>query len=199
MRIWVVTGPVGSGKSTVSHLLQERGAVLVDADKLGHEVLRRPAVVAEVRRLFGAACVVDGQVDREALGRLVFADRAAMRQLNALTHPPLVALIAERIQELEASGKHDLAVLEAAVYFLWPPQEGIDRVISVMASEKVRRQRLAAGRGLEDRAITRILRAQDDLQPLWGQADVLLWNDGSKKELEQAVRGLLEQSDRSES
>ncbi|PIE76025.1 dephospho-CoA kinase [bacterium DOLJORAL78_65_58] len=195
----MVTGPVGAGKSTVARLLQRHGAALLDADKLGHEVLARPDMVTRVARVFGAGCVVDGAVDRRALGAIVFADRQAMDRLNALTHPPLLDLIGRRLKALEAAGKHDLAVLEAAVYFLWPPLEGIDRVISVLASETVRRRRLAARRGLDDEAITRILRTQDSLEPHWRRADILLWNDGTPKELEEAVRGLLNKLDRSKS
>lgn len=193
MRTWVVTGPIGSGKSTVARLLVDRGAVLIDGDLVGHEVLQRPEIVAEVGRLFGAECVQEGQVDRAALGTVVFGDQAAMDRLNALTHPVIVETIRQRRQELERGGAHELAVLEAAVYFLWPPQEGIDRVISVLADPQLRRDRLREGRGLRPEMIERIIRIQDTLEPFWGRADVQLWNNGDIEELQRAVDGLLEE------
>lgn len=190
MRTWVVTGPIGSGKSTVSSLLQERGAAVIDGDKIGHEVLRDPAIIAQVAADFGDDCVVKGQVDRSVLGAKVFDDQAAMDRLNALTHPAIVARIQESRRELARNGRHELAVLEAAVYFLWPPQEGIDKVISVLADPVVREERLVKGRRMRPETARRIIKIQDTLEPFWVQADVIVHNDGDLDELEEAVEDL---------
>ncbi len=199
MKIWVVTGPIGAGKSSVSRLLAEHGAVIVDADRLGHEVLEDPVIIEAVAREFGSRFVqkdgqqpdLDAVVDRAKLGALVFADELAMKRLNALTHPPLVALAKSRLQNLSRQRKHKLAVLEAAVYFLWPPVDVVDLVISVVANEDVRRHRLMSDRGLNAQQVQDRMDSQQALEAFWPKADVVLENNHKLHALQQAVDDLL--------
>jgi dephospho-CoA kinase len=192
MRVWVVTGPIGAGKSLVTGYLQDRGAVIVDADKLGHQVLENPAMVQAIGREFGPEVLVAGKVDRRKLGSLVFSDPAAMARLNAMTHPPLLALVSNCLAELAREGKHELAVVEAAVYFLWPPLQSIDLVVSVVADEEIRLRRLITHRGLTaDQAKDRLM-AQEPLAPFWETADVLLSNNGDLKSLKRQVDKMMD-------
>jgi dephospho-CoA kinase len=87
--------------------------------------------------------MLDDRVDRAALGSLVFAEASALTRLNALVHPRLAAAIKEDLDAIARAGQTDLAVLEAAVYFLLPSLGKVDLVIAVVASEEVRRERLA--------------------------------------------------------
>src|SRR3954465_10624578 len=95
-----LTGGVASGKSTVAELLVGLGAVLIDGDALAREVVARGTPgLAQVVEEFGAELLTaDGDLDRPALGRIVFSDEGARRRLEAITHP----LIFERYAELEA-------------------------------------------------------------------------------------------------
>lgn len=188
---WVVTGPIGAGKSTVTGLLRERGAVIVDADRLGHEVLADPEVVTRIVAEFGPEVAPGGVIDRAVLGPRVFADSQAMARLNALTHGRISALAQARLGHLAREGKHDLAVLEAAVYFLFPSPPEVDLVISVVADEAVRRQRLGKDRGLDSLQVDARLAAQADLDELWHQADVVLDNSGGIELLRDRVEKLL--------
>ena len=195
MKIWVVTGPIGAGKSSVTSLLAERGAAIVDADRLGHEVLEDPVITVAVAREFGPEFVrqqgQDAVVDRGKLGALVFGDPAAMKRLNALTHPPLVALALSRLEDLSRHGKPNLAVLEAAVYFLWPPMDVVDLVISVVADHDIRRQRLMSQRDLNARQVDDRLGSQESLEAFWPTADVILENNNDRDALRRAVEKLL--------
>ena len=191
MMRWVVTGPIGSGKSTVSRLLAERGAVVVDADKLGHEVLDDPQVVIEVCQEFGSLVAPKGAIDRSILGPLAFADQAAMGRLNAITHGRISLLASQRLDLLEKEGKHELAVLEAAVYFLFPSPPAVDLVISVVAEPEVRQGRLLAQRGLTSEQTAARLAAQAELEALWQEADLVLDNSGTLEQLQADVDLLL--------
>ena len=86
-----LTGGIGSGKSTVSDMLRAKGAAVVYADQVGHEVYRPGTAVWErLSPPSGARCLAaDGQIDRRKLGSIVFADPEARRRLNAITHPPM--------------------------------------------------------------------------------------------------------------
>lgn len=190
MRRWAVTGPIGAGKSAVTALLALRGAAVVDGDALGHQVLARPQIMAELARVFGPGLVAGGRVDRAALGRLVFADRAALARLDALTHGPLAALAGERLDALERAGQHALAVFEAAVYFrlLSPPR--MDLVVVVNAPPALRARRLAASRGMEAAVAAARIAAQADWDRDWDRADCTLVNDGTPADLALAVDAL---------
>lgn len=191
MITWVVTGPIASGKSEVTRLLAENGAAVVDADRLGHQVLKQPEIINNLVGEFGSDILVDGAVDRGKLGALVFASASAMDRLNRLTHPPLLELIGQKLQLLEESGKHELAVLEAAVYFLWPPLERTHKVVAVLASDEVRRLRLQTQRDLKASAIDQRLASQESWKKFWARADVVIQNNGSRAELKTAVESLL--------
>ncbi len=101
-----ITGPIGCGKSQVGRWLAERGARVVDADHVAREVTAPGTPVhAAILRRFGAAVTApDGTLDRAALGRVVFADPAALRDLEALVHPAVRPRILELIAAAEADG-----------------------------------------------------------------------------------------------
>ncbi len=191
MKTWVVTGPIGSGKSTVSALLAQRGAAVVDADLLGHEILNQPLIREKLSREFGSWCVKNDRVDRQKLGALVFSSAQARDRLNALIHPPLLDLIALRLGELVKEGKHELAVLEAAVYFLWSPLDIVDMVVAVVADEEVRLRRLMKSRDLSIRQAKDRIQAQENLACLWDTAEVVIDNSFSREALGKLVDQLL--------
>jgi len=183
MMRWTVTGPTASGKSHLTALLAERGAVVVDGDGLGHEVLAMPEVAAAIEREFGSEYVAGGVVDRGRLGRLVFADPESLTLLNRLTHGPLSRLATERLDALEKSGQHKLAVFEAAVYFLLPSPPRVDLVVVVNASPAVRQKRLAEKPGIDDLAAADRVAAQATMEPLWDRGDLVFINDGDEASL----------------
>ncbi len=187
---WVVTGPAGAGKSALCGLFADRGAAILDGDRLGHEILAREDVVANIITAFGSGVVCDGSVDRAALGSLVFSDPAAFGRLNGITHGPLAALTGQRLDELEKEGLHRLAVLEAAVYFLLPPVPGIDLVITVTASAATRLARMTESGFLEPGEALSRIGAQRSMEDAWARADVVVGNDGPVSALEKIAEDL---------
>lgn len=113
-----LTGGIGTGKSVVARILEEQGAMILDADRVGHEVYLpgRPAyddIVAE----FGAGVLAeDGTIDRKKLGPVVFSSPEKLARLNAITHPRMKEMMQEKLAEAERAGVQ-IAVLEAALLF----------------------------------------------------------------------------------
>jgi dephospho-CoA kinase len=142
-----VTGPMGSGKSTVARRFQERGAELVDGDALGWEVLRRPEVRNAIRAAFGERVIGrDGEVDRPRLGRIVFADPDSMARLNAIVQAALLRLVRE---VLDARGR-GVRILDAAMLTTWRLESELDGVVEVVADEESRVKRIRAARGFDE-------------------------------------------------
>lgn len=142
-----VTGPMASGKSSVSRRFQERGAELVDGDALGWEVLRLREVREAIVAAFGPRVIDrDGEVDRPRMGRVVFADPESMARLNAIVQPVLLRRVRET---LDARGR-GVRVLDAAMLTTWRLEPELDGVVEVVAPEEVRVRRLRAARGYAD-------------------------------------------------
>ena len=126
MKIIGLTGGIGSGKSTVSRFLAQLGAVVIDADKAGHEVLRNPEIRDEIVSAFGEQVLAHGGgIDRGRLGEAVFGNTEALERLNDITHPGIRRIVESRIEELRRQGVK-VVVLEAPLlsYLLptCPPQ-----------------------------------------------------------------------------
>lgn len=192
LRRWVVTGPIGAGKSLAVAELAALGARVVDADAEGRALLAEPGMPAAVAAALGPDVLSGGEVDRAAVAALVFTEPGALARLNALTHPRLAARLAARLREHEAAAREPgLAVVEAAVYFLLPPFGPVDLVVAIDAPPELRVSRLAAS-GRFDAAAARVrAEAQRSLLGAYTRADVVLRNEGGPDDLRCAVRALV--------
>lgn len=184
-----LTGGIGSGKSSVAARLAGLGAVVIDADRIAREVVEpgMPSLTA-IRERFGPSVVSDdGILDRAGLGRIVFGDRAALRDLEAITHPAIWA----RTAELFAAAPDDAIVVHDMPLLVEAGMTGeYHLVLAVLTDTETRVQRLVEHRGIpEDDARQRIA-AQADDDARRAAADVLLDNNGSPEDLIIAVDAL---------
>lgn len=145
-----IVGGVASGKSAVADAFAQRGAVILDADQVGHEVLREPAVIAAFRHRWGEEVVgPNGQIVRREVARRVFGDGdAAARErefLNSTSHPRIHERLRDRVGAQRAQGTQ-LVVIDAALLFETGWDKLCDAVVFVDAPQEVRRQR-ALSRG----------------------------------------------------
>jgi dephospho-CoA kinase len=170
-----LTGGIGAGKSTVARALAGSGAVVVDADQLARRAVEpgSDGLDAVVAAFGPQVLAADGTLDRPALGRIVFADEAARRRLNAILHPRIAALTARELAAAPADAVvvHDVPLL---VENGLGPNYQLVLVVTAPADERVRR--LVADRGMaEDEARARIAAQADDAARA-AAADVLLDN-----------------------
>ena len=183
-----LTGGIGSGKSTVSEMLRAKGAAVVSADLVGHEVYRPgTAVWDEVVAAFGRdVLTADQEIDRRKLGSIVFADPEARRRLNAITHPPMRRLMAERLDDLRRQGVH-VAVLEAALLIEAGWVDLADEVWLTLVEPAEAAQRLMARSGLSQEEAEARIAAQLSDQERLEHADVVIDTDCSLADVARRV------------
>ena len=184
-----LTGGIASGKSTVARLLAERGAVVVDADKLGHRAYQRgrPAF-ARVVAAFGPDVVgADGEIDRRTLGAKVFGDANALRRLTDIVWPAILALAKDEIAAARRAGAA-VAVLEAAVLLEAGWQSEVDEVWAVAVPPQVAVRRATARDGVDAEAVRARIAAQLSNEERAAKADVVIENSGSPKALAERLR-----------
>lgn len=186
-----LTGGIGSGKSTVSQYLKELGAVIIDADKVGHEAFQ-PGTEAwrEVVATFGRDIVTpNGEIDRKKLGAIVFDNPPALTQLNRIMHPKMRDMMKAQIDEYRRQGVV-VVVLEAAILIEanWTPL--VDEVWVTTARESAVLERLKKQRGLaEEQTLSRI-RSQLSNGERLKHADVVITNEGNLEEVKARVKEL---------
>jgi dephospho-CoA kinase len=188
MRVIGLTGGIASGKSLVAQWLAEHGAVVINADKVGHEAYRRGTeTYRAVVDTFGPEVVgLDGEIDRKALGAKVFADPTARRRLEEIVWPAMRRMMEERLAELRAQGT-PVAVLEAALLIEADWLSLVDEVWLVTASPETARRRLMERNGLTPEQAEARLRSQLSNEKRRAYADVVIENDGTLEELRRAV------------
>ena len=179
MLVVAVTGGIGSGKSTVASLLESRGAVVIDTDVVAREVVEpgQPAHAAVVERFGPGVLSPDGAVDRAALAEVVFGDRAALADLNAIVHPPVRRVVEERVAARAGGDDVVVVVVPLLVESGW--HAWFDVVVVVDCPEDVAARRLLEHRGMDETDVRRRLAAQATRAARLAVADHVVRNDGS--------------------
>jgi dephospho-CoA kinase len=196
-RIWPpllvigLTGGIGSGKTTVSGMLRELGAEIIDADRVGREAVEpgRPAL-AEVIAAFGPKLLLpDGSLDRARLGAHVFTDARSRRVLNRIMFPRIRADLEERLRALQRRPpRAQIVVVEAAVLVEAGWTESVDRVVVIRAQQSTQVARLIAERGLTPAAAEARIRSQVPLSRRLRAADEVLDGEQTLAALREEVR-----------
>lgn len=181
-----LTGGIASGKSTVAGRLAELGAMIIDADQLARDAVApgSPGLQAVTQRFGEQILTAEGALDRAALGRMVFADPQARKELEAIIHPAVRA----RAAELTASAPSDAVVVQVIPLLVETGQEGaFDQVWVVDVDPAVQLARLRLRDGLSDAEAAARVQAQASRPERLAVADVVIVNDGSTEQLRSAV------------
>ncbi len=184
-----LTGGIGAGKTSVSDLLAEHGAVVIDADLLAREVVAPgTAGLAEVVVAFGPDVLTEaGELDRGALGRRVFADDGARQRLEAIVHPRVRA----RAREIEAAAARDAVVVHVIPLLVETRQAAdFDVVVVVDVPEQVAQERLTSSRGMTPAEIEARVAAQASRDERLAAASEVIVNDGTHEQLRADVDAL---------
>lgn len=194
MKVIGLTGGIASGKSTVSGFLKELGVVIIDADKIGHEVLKPDGDAwGEVVAAFGKVILApDGNVDRKRLGEIVFADYEALACLNQIVHPRIYALVKAQIEEYRRQGVK-VVVLEAPLLLEADRPslaDEVDEVWVTVAPEATVIKRLKGKLGLSEAQSLARIRSQLPSKERVKQADVVIDTDCRLDELKARVKEL---------
>jgi len=186
-----LTGGIGSGKSTVSQCLAELGAVIIDADKVGHEAFE-PDTQAwhEVVATFGRQILTPaGEIDRKKLGEIVFNQPESLSRLNQIMHPRMHDMIKAQIDEYRRQGA-DVVVLEAAILIEANWTSLVDEVWVTVAPEAMVLGRLKKQRALDEAQTLARIRSQLSTEERAKHADVVINNNGELDEMKAKVKEL---------
>ncbi len=182
-----LTGNIATGKSNVARVLRSLGARVIDADAIARQVVEkgRPAL-AEIVRVFGPTVLTEaGELNRRALGAIVFSDPARLKQLEAITHP---AVHAEMERLLAAMPPDAIAVVEVIKLFEAGWAERCDQVWVTTCSLQDQVRRLMHSRGLSEAEARARVDAQSSQQDKIARADLVIDTSGSLDETEAQVR-----------
>lgn len=194
MKLIGIAGGVACGKSLVAAQLEQLGATVLDADKIGHEVLTEEEVKRAIRERWGNA-VFDpsGDVSRAELARIVFAPPpggpAQLELLESIVHPRISRRLRKRIKELESDESVKVVVLDAAVMFKTGWGKNCDQIVFVDAASQIRHQR-AIRRGWSEETWKARENSQASLEDKKKRANMIIDNSGTKEETLRQVQQL---------
>ena len=199
-----LTGGAASGKSTVARMFQDLGARIIDADRIGHEMLRSSSpAYAEILRQFGKEILDDsGEIDRSRLGRIVFRDPERLQQLNAIVHPRIIAGVEDLAAQYQADDlishyhaddvtfrrPRSVVLVDAALIFEAGIGGCFDKVVVAWCWPEQQVERLMAKAGLSREEAEQRIAAQMPAEEKRRRADYLIDCSGSLDSTREQVR-----------
>ena len=180
-RTFGLTGGIASGKSTVARMFEDLGAKIIDADRLGHELIRSPLpAYQEIVQHFGDS-ILDAarEIDRKNLGAVAFAHPEKLRELNAILHPRIMARIEELAQIFCAQDPHAVILVDAALIFEGGIGNRFQKVIVAWCRPEQQLERLMGKTGLSREEAEQRIAAQMPVEEKRRRADYVIDTSGS--------------------
>ena len=186
-----ITGGVATGKSTVVSLLKKDFKYFTSADEIAHRIVKpgKPAYKKIVKTFGKSLLAEDGTLDRKLLAALIFNAPAKRKQLEAITHPEIISTMKKDITAFKR--KSCIVLFEAPLLFEAGMEQMADVIVVVAASKKNQIKRFVK-KGYTGAEAQRRIRAQLPLKNKIKKADIIIYNDGSMKDLKKSVKELIE-------
>lgn len=192
-----ITGGIACGKSTVSQLLAEKGAIPINVDEIGHQLLRRGSpIIKELIDIFGAGILDEsGNVSRQKLGAIVFNDTSARERLNGVMHPLIIEQSRAEARRLVTATPSCVVLIDAPLLIEGGAQDTVDIIVVVTASPEIQLQRLLDRSTAQNRLLSRAeAQARIDSQMPVSEkikyADFVIENNSTIDALRQTVNRL---------
>ncbi|MBD3426145.1 MAG: dephospho-CoA kinase [Candidatus Omnitrophica bacterium] len=185
-----VTGGLATGKTTVAQMFAAKGAEIVDADEIAHDLLEKDEDIKfKVVGMFGSDILIDGKIDRRKLGKKVFRDRTKLNALCGIMHPVIIF----RIRELVKRSPSDVVVVDAPLLIESGLDEFVDKVVVVTADERTQVKR-ATDRGMSEEEAKRIMDCQMALSEKTRFADYIIDNSTKIKDIKEGVERIWQET-----
>ena len=186
-----LTGGIGTGKSEVTRMLESLGAVVINADQVGHEAYRPDSESwKEVVNNFGEQILrPNGEIDRQKLGAIVFADTDQLSKLNQIMHPRMARIVSGQLELLRGQGTR-VVVVEAALLFEAGWDSLVDEVWATDSPVETVIERLQARNSMSAEEVLKRIDSQMDRSERLNRAQVIVDNDGDVADLEAKVETL---------
>lgn len=174
-----LTGQTGAGKTTISKIFSDNGYMVIDADKVARKVVEKGSnCLYEIEELFGRDVLnADGTLDRKALAAIVFTDKTKLETLNTIMHPYITKEILRMIKENSNRGVK-LILLDAPTLFESHADDFCEIIISVLADENVREQRIIARDNISHEQARQRMDSQYSDEFFMSHSDYIIRNDG---------------------
>lgn len=184
-----LTGGIATGKSTAANRLVERGAILIDLDRIAREIVEpgQPALALVAKRFGQAVLLEDGSLDRKKLGAIVFADPDERKALEAITHPRIRAVMKERMALHESRTPEKLVVVDVPLLYESGLASYFEQVMVVYVPREEQLKRLMRRDGIDEEAARRRLDAQMSIEEKKRRADILIDNSRDESFLREQI------------
>ncbi len=187
-----LTGGIACGKTTVSNILKELGAFIIDADEISREVVRKgaPALVEITSEFGNSYLLTDGELNRKKMGELVFSDSEALTKLNKITHPQIVRKIQNEIKWSKENSDHRVIIVDAALLIENNLTELVDELWLVTTSEHIQINRIMKRDSITKKEAKLRIESQMTIEEKKKFADNIIDNSVSLERLNKRITSL---------
>ena len=190
-----LTGGVASGKTTVSQILRQEGAILIDADQIARELVQpRTPTWSELIRVFGKEILeADESINRKKLAAMVFSNHQKRRLLEEILHPQIRNEIDRRVEEIRKKDPEAVVVVDAALLVETGAYRRMDKLIVVTATEAQQIERLRKRTGAAQEEAKGIISSQMALEAKVNVADFIIRNEGTLEETSKKAKEIFQE------
>lgn len=192
-----LTGGIGTGKTTVSKKLRERGYPVIDLDNISREVIKYPKVINKLVQNFGKeilleedVAISEREISRKKLGKIVFKDEKKINILNSIMHPPILKKMREEIKEAEK--KYAVVFVEVQLLFEINLEQEFDMTVLVYSDRKTQLKRVSERDGRDEEEVLNILDSQMDIEIKRKKGSYIIENNLDLENLDREIDKFIE-------